>query len=406
LKGPFWANYLDALGNYHGWADGDEFYVNYIGHPMEGAVAQFIFRQNDRKYQRAEFGQNAAYWKGQLRSLGYSFVYSAQFELGPVASEANIGHIQSYYPAQGFVDMVVTPSVGLGWTVAEDALDQYLVKYIERHTQNRFIRLLARGGLNPARSFANMIRLEYPWKRDDRPSISEYDPTTWKNLYANLPYTAESHNSLTNRFASPQGQDGTKSRGKSSYPEIPPFEIAFHADFMKHSQYGSGAGNLYGAGAGVIFNLNPRSGLVIDVSGAKMSPQGPNLSGDSLTYLIGPRFSFRPSPRYSFYADLLVGGTKLWQEKEYPEKKPPPGTTFNCGQPEADCEYWAYHETRETNKFTVAVGGGFEVAFNRVLAFRVCNLQYMHTPIKDFAQGDYSNIFRFSTGFIIRTGNW
>ena len=34
--------YLNSLSNLHGWADGDEFYVNYVGHPMQGAVAGFI----------------------------------------------------------------------------------------------------------------------------------------------------------------------------------------------------------------------------------------------------------------------------------------------------------------------------------------------------------------------------
>src|ERR1700730_9884919 len=34
---PFFGGYLDSLTNLHGWADGDPFYVNYVGHPMQGA---------------------------------------------------------------------------------------------------------------------------------------------------------------------------------------------------------------------------------------------------------------------------------------------------------------------------------------------------------------------------------
>jgi hypothetical protein len=54
----------------------------------------------------------------------------------------------------------------------------------------------------------------------------------------------------------------------------------------------------------------------------------------------------------------------------------------------------------------VAVGGGMDIALNRVLAFRVGNLEYLHTSIGEFALGDYSNMIRFSTGLILRTGSW
>jgi hypothetical protein len=37
------------------------------------------------------------------------------FEIGPI-SEASIGNIQAYYPEQGFVEHVVTPVIGLGWS--------------------------------------------------------------------------------------------------------------------------------------------------------------------------------------------------------------------------------------------------------------------------------------------------
>ena len=33
---PFWPGYFAAVGNLHGWADGDPFLVNYVGHPMQG----------------------------------------------------------------------------------------------------------------------------------------------------------------------------------------------------------------------------------------------------------------------------------------------------------------------------------------------------------------------------------
>jgi hypothetical protein len=35
----FFHGYVNAVGNLHGWNDGDPFYVNYVGHPMKGAVS-------------------------------------------------------------------------------------------------------------------------------------------------------------------------------------------------------------------------------------------------------------------------------------------------------------------------------------------------------------------------------
>ena len=35
----FFDGYVDSLNSLHGWSDGDPFYVGYVGHPMQGAVA-------------------------------------------------------------------------------------------------------------------------------------------------------------------------------------------------------------------------------------------------------------------------------------------------------------------------------------------------------------------------------
>src|SRR5262245_43614469 len=34
MRGNFLRGYGASIGNLHGWADGDPFYVNYVGHPM------------------------------------------------------------------------------------------------------------------------------------------------------------------------------------------------------------------------------------------------------------------------------------------------------------------------------------------------------------------------------------
>ena len=149
----------------HGWSDGDPFYVNYVGHPMQGAVSGYLWTLNDTRYKRVEFGRDPEYWKSRLRAGAFAWAYSEMTEIGPLMSEAAIGNIQAFYPQQGFVDHVVTPSIGLGWMIAEDVMDRYLVRFVERKVQNRYVRILVRGGANPSRSLANVISGQWPWAR-------------------------------------------------------------------------------------------------------------------------------------------------------------------------------------------------------------------------------------------------
>src|SRR5262245_24346048 len=57
-KGPLVSAYVNSVTNLHGWSDGDPFYVNYVGHPMQGAAAGFIWVQNDGRYATAKLGRN------------------------------------------------------------------------------------------------------------------------------------------------------------------------------------------------------------------------------------------------------------------------------------------------------------------------------------------------------------
>jgi hypothetical protein len=170
LKGPFWRDYRDSVTSLGGWSDGDPFLVNFVGHPMEGAVAGFIQVQNDPQYRRAQFGASD-YWRSRVRAMGFAALYSTQFELGPI-SEASIGNVQKGPPRSGgIVDLVVTPTCGTGWLIAEDALDRYLVRRIESWTDSPWVKLIARSSLNPSRTFANVLRLKKPWYRDDRGGV-------------------------------------------------------------------------------------------------------------------------------------------------------------------------------------------------------------------------------------------
>lgn len=165
LKGPFFEDYFDSVKNIHGWGDGDPFAVNYIGHPIQGAVTGFIEIHNDPRYRSAEFGRSSRYWK----SRAFSAAYSMQFEIGLI-SEASIGNSQDGRN-DGVVDWVITPTVGTAWVVGEDLIDKYLIRKIERHTRNVPLMAVSRTFLNPARGFSNLMGRRAPWHRDDRPGI-------------------------------------------------------------------------------------------------------------------------------------------------------------------------------------------------------------------------------------------
>jgi hypothetical protein len=173
LRGPFFKDYFRAVRNLRGWGDGDPFLVNYIGHPMQGAVSGNIQIQNDPKGIEQEFGLRKSYWQSRFKAMGWAALVSTQFELGLI-SEASLGNVglkpteKSQHP-MGWVDLVTTPTAGTGWLVMEDMLDRFIVQRIENKFSNRVARGLVRSFLNPSRSFANLMRFKYPWRRDGRP---------------------------------------------------------------------------------------------------------------------------------------------------------------------------------------------------------------------------------------------
>ena len=59
---------------------------------------------------------------------------------------------------------MITPTVGTGWLLTEEALDRYVIRHLE--TKGRGMKMLVRTFLNPMRSVANMLRLKEPWYRD------------------------------------------------------------------------------------------------------------------------------------------------------------------------------------------------------------------------------------------------
>ena len=107
------------------------------------------------------FNESAQYWKDRVRALVWSTAWSTNWEIGPI-SQASIGNV-GYYGHGGYVDLVVTPTVGTAWMITEEALDRYIIRHAEG---NLAVRILLRTVLNPTRSVANVLRFKKPWYRD------------------------------------------------------------------------------------------------------------------------------------------------------------------------------------------------------------------------------------------------
>jgi hypothetical protein len=380
--GSFIGGYGNAVGNLHGWADGDPFLVNYVGHPMQGSVTGFVWQHNDRAYRDVVFGKNARYWKAKLRGAAFSWLYSVQFEIGPL-SEASLGHIQASYPQQGFADHVVTPVIGLGWTIVEDSLDRYVIRTIEVHTPNPYFRALARG-LNPSRSFANVLVGQFPWHRDDRPS----------------PFRPYREGEAL--VAEMEGR--TRSIEVNPPTGVAPFEVAVTPNFRRYLGSSSG-GACAGGGGSAAVRIAPDWQIVVDVNGCKLVGLESNLTGDSLSYMTGPRWTPQVSKRWMPHAQVLAGGTKLTEERTNPELRKQllaaakPTDDFN----DLHAEYTHHYET---NGFAVTAGIGVDYKLNAALAIRVANLDYTRSWTGKMIGSSYDRGMQFTSGLILRMGTW
>jgi hypothetical protein len=168
LGGPFLGDYVRSLKIPDTWGDGDSWAINYVGHPIHGAASGFIWLDHEDGAHDPKLGFSKEYWTSRGRATAWAAVYSMQFEFGPM-SEASIGNVGLRPNTTGWVDHVVTPAGALGFMVAEDALDRYLIVRIESWTGNRLLRALARMALNPSRTLSNTAQGRAPWARAVRP---------------------------------------------------------------------------------------------------------------------------------------------------------------------------------------------------------------------------------------------
>jgi len=187
LNKPYWSDYWASLQqfNMRRWNDGDSFLVNYVGHPLQGAVAGYIEIQNDPRSHGLYISRNPRYWRSVFRAFLWATVYSTQSEIGPTGEAAIFNEGGFTYPIgcpgdkpectatakytnnTGWVDFIITPTVGMLWMLGEDTADRFISDPLVHRYPSTFGYKMLRAGLNPARSLANMLRGHYPWLRDE-----------------------------------------------------------------------------------------------------------------------------------------------------------------------------------------------------------------------------------------------
>ena len=181
---PFFHDWFASYPGYDmkRWGDGDDFVVNDVGHPLEGAAFARVYLQNDPK-SNVIIGKHRAYWMSRLKALGWAAAWSTETEIGPL-SETNFGNQGGFtyvpdcgtyliclnnpkYPKPptnntGWTDFVITPLIGMAWVLGEDTIDKYLVMPIAVNHRILGGRVL-RSALEPSRSFAAIFSGRYPW---------------------------------------------------------------------------------------------------------------------------------------------------------------------------------------------------------------------------------------------------
>lgn len=182
LNKPFWSDYWASLGQYNmrRWNDGDPIAMNYIGHPVEGAVAGYLEIQNNPRDRALQMGDEH-YWSSRLRAFAWATAFSTQWEIGPLGEAAifnqggftyavhcqkNCSPTDKITNNTGWVDFIITPTIGTLWIIGEDALDKYVTDPLVRRHPHNFGYKVLRSSANPSRSLANMLRGREPWYRD------------------------------------------------------------------------------------------------------------------------------------------------------------------------------------------------------------------------------------------------
>jgi len=400
LNGHWFQHYMQSVSELRGWHDGDRFMAPYAGHPIEGSVFGYIFRQNDPRYANVQWGDGRDYFISILRSMAYSAVWHTQWKIGPI-SEASIGNVMLHAPP-GFITLVDTPTLGAVTMIAEDAADRYVIMGLENRTDNRTLLILARCFLSPGRAFANLMAFRVPWTRDTRLGLFG---ESWEIRKALLAEYKQGIGPKPFEFVKRSSADyGIEF--KHTYPKEAPIELAA---FPVYESFLGGGSCIGGGGSGAT-RLSPAWQLVVEVDGCLVMHM-PNYeqSGDSLFYGAGPRWTPRAAKHFSPFAEVLFGGRKVTHEIDNLALRAQLMKEWNDGSGGTVPHFpkrsdWSIETSN--NGPSLQAGGGVDVVVTRPFAWRLINVKYTHTWMRDVDMIRPQDSIKVTTEAVLRIGTW
>lgn len=175
--------------------------------------------------------------------------------------------------------------------------------------------------------------------------------------------------------------------GLASAQDSPKIEAFGGYSYLRANADGVGY-NFNGGSGSLAYNLTPWLGVVGDFGGYHWSGSGDFAGEDStvVTYLFGPKVSFRRGPITPF-AQVLLGGAHISASDNECEDVRIHGNGTSCGS-----------TSGSQSGFSMALGGGLDWNATSHIGIRLIQAEYLLTRFDSQSQ----NNARISTGVVIR----
>ena len=157
----------------------------------------------------------------------------------------------------------------------------------------------------------------------------------------------------------------------------PKGEVAGNYTYVNIDTNGSSLGrlNCHGGGGSAAWNATSYLGVVGEFSGCKVTGLPSGASAYTVSYLFGPRLTYRASGNFEPFGEALFGGVRL----------------SGAGASQ--------------NAFAFAIGGGADYKFSRSVAIRLAQFDYLYTKFNEGTGApQHQNNFRVQAGIVFRFG--
>ena len=164
--------------------------------------------------------------------------------------------------------------------------------------------------------------------------------------------------------------------------DVPKYEIGLNYSWLHVNSANYDYQRTGNGGSGyVVYNLGKTIGLVADFGGYANTRSG--INDKALTYMFGPRFTYRHWEKWTPYAQFLFGGAYAWS-----------GPSDNT-----------------QNAFATAAGGGLDYNLTKRVSIKPIQVEYVMTQFSSAALvdstkgfGNHQNDVRYSAGVVFKFG--